>query len=75
MLGHKVIFTYFQPNSKRRPLVQSQNNGWNYYIARSKLHPANWTHLGTLAKRQASQVIWIKSNALPKMHVLAVPKK
>jgi len=32
----------------RKPLKQSQNIGWNYYIARSKLHPANWTHFSTL---------------------------
>jgi len=25
MLGHKVIFAYFQPNSIRRPMKQSQN--------------------------------------------------
>ena len=48
MLGHKVIFAYFQPNSIRRPMKQSQNIMWNYYIARPKLYPANWTHLGTL---------------------------
>jgi len=41
----KSFCVYFQPNSTRKPLKQSQNIGWNYYIARSKLHPANWTHL------------------------------
>ena len=48
MLSHTVIFCDFQPNSVRKPLKQSQNIGWNHYVTRSKLHPANWTHLGTL---------------------------
>jgi len=48
MLGHKVIICNFQPSSVSKPLKQSQNAGWNYCITRSKLLPANWTHLGTL---------------------------
>jgi len=41
-------FAYFQTNSIRQPLKQSQNMRWNYHIARSKLHSAQWTHLGML---------------------------
>jgi len=37
---------YFQLETKG--LKQSENIRWNYYIARSKLHPVNWTHLGTV---------------------------
>jgi len=48
MLGHQPYFAYFQPNSTRKPLEQSQNIKWNYDIGRSKLHPTNWTHLGIL---------------------------
>jgi len=65
----KSYFVYFQPNSMRKPLKQYQNIGWNYYITRSKLHPANRTHLVTLrmlAKTWVNQVIWMKCNALPK---------
>ena len=38
----------FQPNLIRKPLKQSQNIRWNYYIARSELNPANWIHLTPL---------------------------
>jgi len=44
----KSYFANFQPITIRKPLKQFQNSRWNYYIAGSKLHPANWTHLGTL---------------------------
>jgi len=63
MFGHKVTFCNFKPNSVKKPIKQSRNIGWNYYITRSKLHPANWTHLGTLrmlAKTQVNQIIWMK---------------
>jgi len=46
--GIKSYFVYFQPNSIYKPLQKSQNIRWNYYIARSKLHPTNWTNLDTL---------------------------
>jgi len=41
----KSYFAYFQPNSIQKPLKQSKNIRWNYYVARSKLHPANWTSM------------------------------
>jgi len=78
MLGHKVIFCHFQPNSVRKPLKLFQNIGWNYYITRSKLYPANWTHLGTwrkLAMTQVNQMIWMKCNALPKNTWCFCPKE
>jgi len=48
MLDHKVIFAYVQPNSIRIPLNQSQNISETTTSIGRKLHPANWTHLGTL---------------------------
>jgi len=38
----------FNPIQQGEPLEQSQTIKWNYHIARSKLHPANWTHLDIL---------------------------
>jgi len=74
----KSYFAYFQPNSIRKPLKQTQNIRWNYYIDMSKLHLASWTHLGTLhmlAKTQVNQVIWMKCNALPKNTCSCHPKE
>jgi len=71
-------FAYFQPNSIRKPLKQSQMIRWNQYIARPQLHPANRTHLRTLrmlAKTQVNQVVWTKCNALPKNACSCCPKE
>ena len=78
--AHKAIKSYFanfQPNSIRKSLKPSENTRWNY-IARSKLHPENWTHLGTLrmlAKTYVNQVIWMKSNALLENTCSCCPKE
>jgi len=44
----------------KKVLKQSQNIRWNYHIASSKLHPANWTHLGILQTLAKTNVIWMK---------------
>jgi len=62
----------------RKPLKQSQNIRWNYYIARSELHPANWIHFDTLwilAMTLVNQVILMKCNALPTNLCSCCPKE
>jgi len=48
MLYHEVMFCIFATESNKETFKQPQIFRWNYYKARPKVHPANWTHMVTL---------------------------